>query len=235
MNVLVLEASTTSAKAMYYHTDDHSFEVKVRPYTGNDEDVTIHNAEHVYEDMMAVGKELLAGRPVDMIALSGTWHSLVLCDRQMKPVTPVYLWSYTGAACVCKPLRQDSDYVRAYYQKTGCMVNAIYPFFKLMFLREKGYDLSQYYIVGQGTYNNYRMTGQRVITPCLASGSGLLNTHTKAFDPELLKELGIREEQLSRLVAYNETFPLQEEAAALLGVTAGIPVIPTNSDGGRRE
>lgn len=198
MEILVLEASTTSAKAMLYHTEDRSFEVKVRAYTGNYEDVTIHNAENVYLDMVAVGRELLDGRQVDMIALSGTWHSLVLCDGAVKPVTPVYPWSYTGAAPVCKRLRRDEDYVSRYYQKTGCMVNAIYPFFKLMMLREQGYDLSKYIIMGQGTYNNFRLTGQRVITPCLASGSGLLNTWTKRFDPELMAELGIREEQLSR-------------------------------------
>lgn len=34
MEILVLEASTTSAKAMLYHTEDRSFEVKVRAYTG---------------------------------------------------------------------------------------------------------------------------------------------------------------------------------------------------------
>ena len=33
MEILVLEASTTSAKAMLYHTEDRSFEVKVRAYT----------------------------------------------------------------------------------------------------------------------------------------------------------------------------------------------------------
>ena len=176
MEILVLEASTTSAKAMLYHTEDRSFEVKVRAYTGNYEDVTIHNAENVYLDMVSVGRELLDGRQVDMIALGGTWHSLVLCDGAVKPVTPVYPWSYTGAAPVCKRLRHDAEYVSRYYQKTGCMVNAIYPFFKLMMLREQGYDLSKYIIMGQGTYNNYRLTGQRVITPCLASGSGLLNT-----------------------------------------------------------
>ena len=235
MEILVLEASTTSAKAMLYHTEDRSFEVKVRAYTGNYEDVTIHNAENVYLDMVAVGRELLDGRQVDMIALSGTWHSLVLCDGAVKPVTPVYPWSYTGAAPVCKRLRRDEDYVSRYYQKTGCMVNAIYPFFKLMMLREQGYDLSKYIIMGQGTYNNFRLTGQRVITPCLASGSGLLNTWTKRFDPELMAELGIREEQLSRLVAYDQTFPLTEEAAQALGVRAGIPVIPTNSDGGLNQ
>jgi len=235
MEILVLEASTTSAKAMLYHTEDRNFEVKVRAYTGNYEDVTIHNAENVYLDMVAVGRELLAGRQVDMIALGGTWHSLVLCDGAMKPVTPVYPWSYTGAAPVCKRLRQDTEYVSRYYQKTGCMVNAIYPFFKLMMLREQGYDLSKYNIMGQGTYNNYRLTGQRVITPCLASGSGILNTWTKNFDPELMAELGIQEEQLSRLVAYDQTFPLTEEAAQALGVRAGVPVIPTNSDGGLNQ
>ena len=55
MEILVLEASTTSAKAMLYHTEDRSFEVKVRAYTGNYEDVTIHNAENVYLDMVSVG------------------------------------------------------------------------------------------------------------------------------------------------------------------------------------
>lgn len=235
MNVLVLEASTTSAKAMLYHTDDHSFDVKVRAYTGNYEDVTIHNAENVYRDMLAVGRELVAGRPVDMIALGGTWHSLMLCGQDMKLTTPVYLWSYTGAAAICKKLRQNPEYVSNFYQKTGCMVNAVYPFFKLLLLREQGYDLSQYYIMGQGTYNNYRMTGQRVITACVASGSGILNTWTGDYDDELLSELGITREQLGEIVPYDKTFPLTKEAAAELGVSEGIPVIPTNSDGGLNQ
>lgn len=235
MNVLVLEASTTSAKAMLYHTEDHSFEVRVRAYTGNYEDVTIHNAENVYRDMVQVGRELVAGHPVDMIALSGTWHSLMLCGWDMRLTTPVYLWSYTGAAAVCKKLRQDPEYVRSFYQKTGCMVNAVYPFFKLMLLKEQGYDLSRYYIMGQGTYNNYRMTGQRVLTACVASGSGLFNTWMGEFDQELLDELGVTRDQLGELVPYDKTFPLTEEAAAELGVKPGIPVIPTNADGGLNQ
>jgi gluconokinase len=89
--------------------------------------------------------------------------------------------------------------------------------------------------MGQGSYNNYRMTGQRVNTVCMASGSGLLNTWSGQFDPELLQELGLREEQLSRLVPYDQTFPLTEQAAQALGVAPGIPVIPTNSDGGLNQ
>lgn len=58
-------------------------------------------------------------------------------------------------------------------------------------LKEKGYDLSGYYIMGQGSYNTYRMTGERVITECMASGTGLLNTFAKTFDGELLEQAGI--------------------------------------------
>ena len=56
MNILVLEASTTSAKAMLYDTDTGKFDVKSRAYTGNYEDVTMHRADNVYEQMIALGR-----------------------------------------------------------------------------------------------------------------------------------------------------------------------------------
>ena len=151
MEILVLEASTTLRRRCCTIRRTGALRSRSGPIPENYEDVTIHNAENVYLDMVSVGRELLDGRQVDMIALGGTWHSLVLCDGAVKPVTPVYPWSYTGAAPVCKRLRHDAEYVSRYYQKTGCMVNAIYPFFKLMMLREQGYDLSKYIIMGQGT------------------------------------------------------------------------------------
>ncbi len=220
---------------MLYDTADGSFEVKAREYLGNCEDVALHDAENVYRNVMRLGREVSLGKKVEMIALGVTWHSLLLCDKNMRSATPVYLWSYTGAAGLCRELRSDPEYVKHFYHKTGCMVNAIYPYFKLMHLRKTGYDLKNYYIMGQGTYNCYRMTGKRVITPCMASGTGLLNIHTRQFDRELLEELGIAEEQLSELVDYRQTFPLTGEAAKLLGVEPGIPVIPANSDGGLNQ
>ena len=235
MNILVLEASTTSAKALLYDTDACKFDVKVRAYTGNYEDVTIHDAENVYGQMIALGREVAKGKDISMISLSGTWHSLLLCDSEVKPVTPVYLWGYRGAAKICQELRDNSSYIRWFYNKTGCMVNALYPVFKLHFLKKEGYDLSKYYILGQGTYNNYRLTGKRITTECLASGTGLFNIYTKTYDPEILKEVGIAEEQLSEVVDYRHTYPLTEEAARELGVKAGIPVIPTSADGGLNQ
>lgn len=235
MWILALEASTTSAKAMLYDTRTHMIMEKTRPYGKMYDDEILHDAKIVFENMAEVGKELSAGKDIAVISLSGTWHSLVLCDQNMEPATPVYQWSYTGASGVCSELRKDSSFVKEYYQRTGCMVNATYPLFKLLYLKEQGYHLEDYYIMGQGTYNNYRLTNERVTTRCLASGTGLLNIHTREYDMESLKMAGIKESQLSHLTESEQTLPLSEEGAAALGLRAGIPVLLTNSDGGLNQ
>lgn len=234
MLVLILESSTTSAKSMVYDTETGNCEIKVKPYPNMSGDATVHDACEVFRTTMEAGREISGGRKIDMISLVGTWHSLLLCDSDMSPVSPVYQWSYTGASRICGRLREDKDYIYDYYNKTGCMVNAIYPMFKLLHLREKK-DLSQYYIMGQGTYSTYRLTGKRVITECMASGTGLFHIHNRRWDEELLKQLGIREEQLCRLISYNKTCPLSKEGAEILGLEEGIPVIPANSDGGLNQ
>lgn len=234
MHILALEASTTSAKAMYYDTDNESYEVVSTPYTGNYDDVTIHKADNVYYQMMKAGRDLVCGRDVDIITLGGTWHSIALFNKDMSPATPIYLWSYTGAADVCKDLRKNDEYVKYFYNKTGCMVNAVYPFFKLKLLA-KSYDISRYSIMGQGSYNSFRLTGQRVTTDCILSGSGLLNTHTLNYDADLLQELSIKESQLNEVKTYRDTYPLTDEAAKLLGVKSGIPVVLSCSDGGLNQ
>ena len=126
-------------------------------------------------------------------------------------------------------------YSENYYHRTGCMVNAIYPFFKLMWLKELGFDLSRYRIAGQGVYNTFRMTGYNVVTECTLSGTGLMNIFTKQYEQELLDILGVNDGNLPEIVPYNRSYPLQGEAAKALGLKAGIPVIPTNSDGGLNQ
>ncbi|SNS17581.1 gluconokinase [Anaerovirgula multivorans] len=235
MYILVLESSTTSAKAMLYDTEKGTYEVRTKAYTLCYDDITLHDAENVFKETVDLGKELCIGKKIDIISLGGTWHSLVLCNTDMEPQTPVYLWSYTGAADLCKELRKDKRYMKEFYQKTGCMVNGIYPAFKLKLLKEKGYCLDNYLIAGQGTYNMFRLTGERVIMDSMASGTGLLNIHTKQFDADILADLGIKESQISRLVTYKDTFPLSKEGAQMLGIEEGIPVIPTGPDGGLNQ
>ena len=231
MYVLVLESSTTSAKAMLVNTADGSRETETKAYPAYYADPSLHDAERVFLETAAAGARLCAGRQIDIIALSGVFHSVMLCDDDFTPKTPIYQWSNTEAAGICKKLRADEAYTRNFYQKTGCMVNAIYPAFKLKMLRERGYRLEDCMIAGQGTYNNFRLTGERIVTDCTASGSGLFNIREKRYDKDILSELGLSESNLARLVAYNDSYPLSESGAKLLGLDPGIPVMPCCPDG----
>lgn len=235
MKILALEASTTSAKAMIYDTASRTFEEKTRPYEKMYADETCHNAETVFENMARIGRELSDGKKIDIISLSGTWHSVLLCDRQMTPLTPVYPWTYTGAADLCGRYREDSAFVSDYYHRTGCMVNATYPLFKVLYLKETGTSLEGAYIVDQGTYNNYRLTGKFVTTKSLASGSGFLNIHSRQYDDDILKLAGTEKNQLPSLQESSRVYPLSEEGACLLGIPEGTPVVLTNPDGGLNQ
>lgn len=231
MQILVLEASTTSAKAMLYSTEQGILDLMTEEYHAHVSDVGSQDADGVYQQMVQLGKKISTGKKIDGIALSGVWHSVLLCDQDMVPQTRVMSWANTKAADICEIIRKDPEKVNRFYQTTGCMVNAIYPSFKLMYFKEQGYQLEDYYILGQGSYNTYRLTGQRVVTDCMASGSGLLDIHTKQFSKEILKEIGIEERNLCKLITYRDWAPLSKQGALDLGLEEGIPVIPPCADG----
>jgi gluconokinase len=216
---------------MLFDSETKQCKIVGEPYRTTSSDLTRLDAEEVFYQTLEAGRKVSNGVRVDAIALSSTWHSVMLCDQQMQPLTPVALWSYTGAADICSSLRKDKTYTEEFYHRTGCMVNAIYPFFKLKLFREEGLMSSSVRILGQGSYNTYRLTGEWVVTESMASGTGLMNTKTRHFDPVLLQELGIQEAQLGRMVDYTAQYPLTQEAAGLLGQKAGIPVVPALPDG----
>ena len=117
MRILALEASTTSAKAMFYNTDTGSIRVETKEYGKMYEDQILHAPEIVFEKMMEAGYKVLNGERADVISLGGTWHSVGLfsMERECTPITPIYQWSYTGASKICKELRMDEKYVNNFY------------------------------------------------------------------------------------------------------------------------
>ena len=231
MHILAMESSTTSAKAMLYNINTGIVTVATKTYRFPNEEIGKQDGQIVFDTTMELGKQLSIGKEIAAIALGCTWHSVMLCNQNMQPQTPLFQWSDVSASRLCARLRKDEAYCQAYYQKTGCMVNVTYPFFKLKLLRETGWPLEDYKIADQGTYTMYRLTGQYLLSDVTASGSGLLNTRTRDFDEELNRELGITRHNLPELVGYDTAYPLREEGAKLLGIAPGIPVMVPLADG----
>ncbi|MDC7232129.1 MAG: FGGY family carbohydrate kinase [Spirochaetales bacterium] len=232
MVVLVLEASTSSAKAMVLDTQRKEQKHLSRPYKPGTE----KNPRAIFEQLMKVGSSLVSCQTVSMIALAGIWHSLLLCNREMEPVSPLWTWSDTDSYKLCIDLRKDSEYTKEYYQTTGCMVHSIFPFFKIKYFKNEGMIQKGHKIADQGSYIFYKLTGNWFASRSMASGSGFLDIRKKSYSSRVGKELGIMtEDQLPPLVDLGKTAPLCREAASLLGLKQGIPVLASLPDGGLNQ
>lgn len=231
MRVLALEASTTSAKAMVFDSESGVVAVESAPYPSSIASGGCQDAEGVYQEMLRLGKRIAAGQDISAVSLCSTWHSVVVTDRAFEPITKIYTWEFTGAAQLSRKMREEASLLSRLYMITGCVPNAVYPRQTLLYLQQQGLDLKDRLVMSQGAYCYYRMTGHFTETPNVQSGGGFLNLDTLRYDPFVLNLLGMEEKQFGALVTYRDTAPLNEETAQMLGIKAGIPVVPAHSDG----
>ncbi|MGZ0710365.1 gluconokinase (plasmid) [Coraliomargarita sp. W4R53] len=232
MIILALEASTTSAKTMVFDTESGEIAVRTRRFETDGPDAAVRDGDAICTQLFALGRESARGSDVDMIVLSGTWHGLTLRTPEFEPVTPVMEWPYTGAQDLCAALREDQELTWWFYERTGCMVNAVYPVFKLMHLAQGGRDLSSLVAMDQPSLVFARLTGECWTSASLASGTGLLNATTAEWDNEVITRFGLEHVRLPELRPSSSTAALIPEAAVLLGVRAGVPVLVPGPDGG---
>ncbi|MDR2792134.1 MAG: FGGY-family carbohydrate kinase [Treponema sp.] len=232
--ILVLEASTTSVKALLFDPGKAAvvrIAAESYSYADTGGESGTQNADAVFARIIKLGRELAAGFEIEALAPTGTFHSILVCDKTMKPVTPAFTWEYTGARATAAELRASPEYTKRYYHRSGCMVHALYPAFQLLHLKRQEFCFTDTVIFTQSGYNFWRLTGERCETKSTISGSGMLNIHKLEYDRELCAEIGITAGQMGRLADYYQTVPLSAEGAELLGLKAGIPVLPPYPDG----
>lgn len=233
MLILAMEASTTSAKAMLYSTESGVVQMRTEPYRQLRYGTTaIQDPGEQYAQVTALARRVAGGRKVDLVTVSTTWQSLLLCDRDMTPASPIYLWNHSAAQPVTDRILQDPALADSLYRRTGAIVNPSYPSFKLLWLKSQGMDLSRYRILGNGSYLTWRLTGQEAVMDSMASGSGLFHIQTRNWDAALLEQLGVSPEAFFPIVPYTHRMGLSPQGAADLGLAEGTPVLPAGSDGG---
>lgn len=233
--ILVLEASTTSAKAMLFDVDTWTYETASRRYEDCYRDKSLHDPLHTAESVIGLGRKLSEGQDVVAVALVSAWHGLFLSNERSEPLTPVFTWSNRMAKDLCKSLRLDEEFVSKAYGESGCMVHATYPVYKYSQLRMDGLAQDSHLIWDEGMYLNWLLTGDRVQTKCLASGSGLMNIHDRAYSDNALDFAGISAIQLPELIESADELALSVSGADLLGLRPGIPVVASNSDGAMNQ
>lgn len=189
MRVLALDVGSSSVRAVPFDERARDVGAAARqayePALGRDGSVELDADELVSVCQAVLGA---AEVPYDALAISCFWHSLLLLDRAGRPLTPVLLWQDRRAAAQAEELARRLDGQRV-HERTGCVLYPSYWPAKLAWLAvERPETLARAkHAVSFGDYLFLRLTGELKTTLSTASGTGLLDLASGAWDQELLE------------------------------------------------
>ena len=239
MTVIGLEVSTSAAKCILFSPREGIIDAESIRYPREIGDTLSLDPHGVAAAALDALKQVVGrnDRKVSAIGLGGTWHSMLLLDGKRQPLGRISTWADLSASGTVSKFRQDAGFVQEYYQKTGCMVHAMYPMFKYRHLTETQPELAAQvsYLSSQIEYLFEMLTGEAAVSRCIASGSGMFNIHTLDWDDDLLELLSLDRGQLAELKEATDCGSLKESIAAELGLDAGIPVTVGAADGAMNQ
>ena len=214
--VLTLDIGTSSVRAMIWDRqgnwvagleDQIKHHMTVTPDGGVETDPASLFRRTVRCINGVLKKSRLPAGGIAAVGLSCFWHSLMGVDAHGKPLTPLYTWADTRARPAVDVLRQRLD-EHAVHARTGCVLHSSYWPAKLLWLATEQPEAvrSVQTWMSFGEYCYLKLFGQTAVSLSMASGTGLLDQDTCAWDDELLKALSIEPDRLSSLVDADHAF-----------------------------
>lgn len=170
---------------------------------------------------------------VKAVAASAFWHNVLGVDEDGEAITPVLTWADTRAAGAASQLRERLDEGEV-HSRTGCVLHPSYLPAKLLWLQATQPSVvrrvARWMSIGEYVY--FKFTGQAACSLSMASGTGLFNQHTCAWDGPMLEALGLSPEQLSPLVDLAQPLRgLAGQAASAWPQLRDVPWFPALGDG----
>ncbi len=174
-------------------------------------------------------RQALAGRAPDAVAaigLSGQMHGTVLLGEQGQPLAPAVIWPDQRSREQVRALR-DAIGAERLVEVAGSPVATGFAAATLLWMRQQRPALFARVacVLQPKDELRRRLTGTIAGDPSDASGALLLDVEQRDWADCLLDAVGVRRDQLPPLrPSTAQAAPLTQEAAAALGLRAGIPV-----------
>jgi xylulokinase len=178
---------------------------------------------------VAAGRDCLAGQDpsrVAAIGLSSQREGVVPLGRDGAPLGRCIIWM--DRRCRDQAVRLGEEFGVSYlHHLTGVAPDPNYTACKLLWLREHQPELLEQaaMFLQPRDFLYYRLTGAAVTDYTLASRTMMLDLRRERWWLDIFRRIGVREEQFPPLYRSVEApYRLAAEAAAALGLPAGIPV-----------
>jgi gluconokinase len=231
--VLALDLGTSSARALVLSAEDASpipgalARYKISPTYATGGSATLDLHEYV-EGLLGCLDELQQNGHLDdvsAIVLSSQWHSIVALDNNGAALTPVITWADTRS--VELDLGSSFD-EHAFHARTGSWLHRLYWTRRIPWLLSEGSPAG---FAGLPDLVLERLTGERVTSVSIASGTGTLDLARGVYDEEALDIAGAKAELLPPIVPSGWTGSLSSEFARRWPGLVGVPVHPPTGDG----
>ena len=166
------------------------------------------------------------------VGLSGQMHGTVLLNGQNEVLAPAIIWADQRSARQVQEITMRAGLERL-TALAGSPVATGFQAATLLWVRQERPDLWRQieHVLLPKDYVRQRMTGDLATEPSDASGALLLDVRRRAWSAELLSLLEIEPAWLPPLQAARAIAGrLQAQAAAELGLPAGLPVVTGAAD-----
>jgi gluconokinase len=235
--VLGVDIGTTSAKAVAFDADGRELGrgEAAYPLLEPEQGHAVQDPGVVVDGTLAAIRVAATavrdrGARIAGLSFSGAMHSLVGLDARGRALTPLLTWADMRATDQAERLRREHPEL---HDRTGTPLHPMAPLPKLVWLaeHESATFAAARRWAGIKELVVARLTGTWAVDHSIASGTGLLNLRELDWDAEALAIAGIDAGRLSPLVPATERLALGADAAAELGLEAGLPVIVGAGDG----
>ncbi len=240
--ILALDIGTSSTRALLFDATGNTVPnvLAQRPYQlriTNEGEVSVDPdalvavvRQTIYDSLEMAGP---LAHHIGAVAIDTFWHSIMGVDADNCPLTPLIIWEDTRPHQAALELREQLDEA-AIHARTGARFHASYWPAKLRWLATQAPDpfarVAQWLSFGEYLYRHF--LGRSVCSLSMASGTGMLHTHARAWDTELMYVLGVRPEQLPPLGdLYESVQGLTAEYTSAWPALCNVPWFPAIGDG----
>src|SRR5438132_644823 len=240
--ILALDVGTSSTRALLFDATGNTLPnvLAQRPYQlriTNEGEVSVDPDALVAVVRQTINDSLEMAGPlaqhIGAVAIDTFWHSIMGVDADNRPLTPLIIWEDTRPHHAAIELREQLD-EEAIHARTGARFHASYWPAKLRWLATQAPDIfsrvARWLSFGEYLYRHF--LGRSVCSLSMASGTGMLQTHARAWDAELVDVLDVRPEQLPPLGDLHESVQgLTPAYASAWPALCNVPWFPAIGDG----
>lgn len=158
-------------------------------------------AEEFFSVFISVLNRITDKYPVYAMSIDTQGETLIVLDKDGKPLTNAIIWLDNRAAKQAKEIEEKFSVKRIYDLTGQAEIPAGYPAPKMLWLKENKpevYNNAKHYLLLED-YIIFRLTGKFAASRSLYSSSLLMDIRTGEYILEMLDYLGIKESQLSTL------------------------------------